>query len=199
MKKIVLASASSGRLAVLRQAGLDPVVLVSGVDEDAITAPSTPDLVKALARAKASVIAKAEADALVIGCDSLFEFEGRHQGKPSSRNEAIAWWHRRRGREGTLFTGHCLIDTSTGREAAAVSSAAIRFGHPTDAEIEAYVASGEPLYTAGAFTVDGLGGWFIESIEGHPSTVIGINLPTLRDLFAELDVPLTEIWPTGTR
>ncbi|MEO3861099.1 nucleoside triphosphate pyrophosphatase [Acrocarpospora sp. B8E8] len=195
MTEIVLASASPARLGVLRDAGLDPKVIVSGVDEDAIVAATPNDLCLALAQAKARVVADGlTGDILVIGCDSVLEFDGVAYGKPDSADEAVARWIAMRGRSGHLLTGHCVIHTTSGRTASAVGSTEIRFGTPTDAEIAAYVASGEPMKVAGAFTLDGLGGWFIDGIVGDHGNVLGISLPLLRRLFTDLGFPITPFW-----
>ncbi|MBB2913130.1 septum formation protein [Streptosporangium becharense] len=194
MTQIVLASASPARLALLRSAGLDPKVIVSGVDEDAVTADGPSELCLALARAKAAVVAGGLTDGLVIGCDSVLELDGQAYGKPSSPEEAVARWRRMRGREGRLLTGHCVIDVATGREAAEVGATTVRFGTPGDDEIAAYVATGEPLRVAGAFTLDGHGGWFVEGIDGDHGNVLGISLPLLRCLFAALDVFVPGLW-----
>ncbi|MFD0689335.1 Maf family protein [Actinomadura fibrosa] len=196
MRNIVLASASPARLQILRRAGLDPKVVVSGVDEDAITAASVPALVEELAAAKAAAVAGQLSGALVIGCDSLLELDGRPYAKPRSAEEAAGWWRDRRGRTGTLHTGHCVVDTATGAEARAVASTDVRFGSPGDAEIAAYIGTGEPLHVSGAFTLEGLGAWFVEGIDGDAGTVMGLSLPLLHRLLKQLDVPLTTIWPT---
>ncbi|MEV5407334.1 nucleoside triphosphate pyrophosphatase [Thermopolyspora sp. NPDC052614] len=194
MSEIVLASASPARLAVLRGAGLDPKVVVSGVDEDAISAASPAELCLALARAKAAAVAAGMSGGLVIGCDSVLELDGRAYGKPASPDEAVARWRLMRGRTGTLLTGHCVIDAATGREAARTAATAVRFGRPSDEEIAAYVATGEPLRVAGAFTLDGFGGWFVEGIDGDHGNVLGISLPLLRELFSVLGVQVTGLW-----
>ena len=192
--RVVLASASSARLAVLRAAGIDPEVIVSGVDEDAYSAPSTGDLTQVLATAKASAVASRLNDGLVIGCDSMLDLDGRAYGKPTSPADAEARWHQMSGKTGTLFTGHCLIDVASGKCEAAVAATTVRFGTPTDAEISAYVATGEPLNMAGAFTIEGLGGWFVDSIEGDHNNVIGISIPLLRLLFRDLGVTIPDLW-----
>jgi septum formation protein len=179
---------------VLRAAGLDPQVIVSGVDEDAFTAATTAGLTGLLATAKASAVASSLGDGLVIGCDSLLDLDGRACGKPASAAEAIALWHEMAGRSGTLCTGHCVIDVATGRQVAAVAETAVRFGTPTEEEISAYVATGEPLSMAGAFTIEGLGGWFVDSIDGDPGNVIGISLPLLRRLLHDLGVTIPALW-----
>lgn len=192
--RVVLASASPARLAVLRAAGIDPEVIVSGVDEDAFSAPGTGELTVILARAKASTVAADLSDGLVIGCDSMLDLDGRAYGKPASPEEAAARWHQMSGQAGTLYTGHCVIDAATGKEVTAVGETTVRFGRPTDAEIAAYVGTGEPLNMAGAFTIEGLGGWFVESIDGDHNNVIGISVPLLRHLFRELGVTIPELW-----
>jgi septum formation protein len=191
---IVLASASPARLAVLRAAGLDPEVVVSGVDETAFTAGTPAELACLLAQAKAAVVAASRADGLVIGCDSLLDLDGRPLGKPASPAEATARWREMSGRTGTLVTGHCVIDAASGQQAAAVAATAVRFGTPSEQEIDAYVASGEPLAVAGAFTLDGLGGWFVDGIDGDHGTVLGVSLPLLRRLLGELGVSVTSLW-----
>ena len=192
--RVVLASASPARLAVLRGAGLDPDVIVSGVDEDAFSAPSTGDLTQVLASAKASAVAGKLDTGLVVGCDSMLDLAGRAYGKPASPEEAIACWHEMSGRSGTLYTGHCVIDAATGRRAEAVAGTTVRFGTPTAAEITAYVGTGEPLTMAGAFTIEGLGGWFVDSIDGDHNNVIGISVPLLRGLFRDLGVTIPGLW-----
>ncbi|MGW0701423.1 Maf family protein [Streptomyces sp. NPDC002867] len=194
--RLVLASASPARLNLLKQAGLDPHVIVSGVDEDALTAPTPAELALVLAEAKAAAVAARPeaAGALLIGCDSVLELDGQALGKPADAEDATARWKAMRGRAGVLQTGHCLIDTATGRQTSATASTIVRFGEPTDDEIAAYVASGEPLHVAGAFTLDGLSAPFVESIEGDHGNVIGLSLPLLRRLLAELGFSITDLW-----
>jgi septum formation protein len=191
---VVLASGSAARLAVLRAAGLDPKVVVSGVDESAFSAGTPAELAGLLAEAKAAAVASGLAEGLVIGCDSLLDLDGRALGKPTSAGEAAARWRAMSGRTGTLVTGHCVVDAATGRRAAAVAGTQVRFGSPSEEEIAAYVASGEPLEVAGAFTLDGRGGWFVEGIEGDHGTVLGISLPVLRRLLAEIGYGVTGLW-----
>jgi septum formation protein len=183
---IVLASASPARLAVLRAAGLEPEVVLSGVDETAFSADTPARLAGQLARAKAAAVAadlpERLAGALVIGCDSLLDLDGRALGKPASVQEAVARWREMSGRSGTLVTGHCVIDAATGQQSAAVAATTVRFGTPSERQLAAYVASGEPLAVAGAFTLDGRGGWFVDGIDGDHGNVLGISLPLLRRL-----------------
>jgi septum formation protein len=194
MTRLVLGSASPARLNLLRQAGLAPEVVVSGVDESAVTAPDPTSLALELARLKAQAVAATVTDALVIGCDSLLDFEGEAYGKPADPAEATARWNRMAGRTGTLLTGHCVIDTATGKEVSDVAATVVRFGTPDPEELAAYVASGEPLNVAGAFTLDGRCAPFIDGIDGDPGTVIGLSLPLLRRLLGELGVRITDLW-----
>ncbi|PWI43822.1 nucleoside triphosphate pyrophosphatase [Streptomyces sp. ICBB 8177] len=194
-RTLVLASASPARLGLLRQAGLDPRVVVSGVDEEAISAPTPAELARVLAEAKATAVAAGSGDhALVVGCDSVLDLDGRALGKPKDAADAVERWRAMRGRTGVLRTGHCVIDTATGKRVGETASTTVRFGTPDDAEIEAYVASGEPLHVAGAFTLDGRSAPFIEGVDGDPGNVIGLSLPLLRRLLAELGVRITDLW-----
>jgi septum formation protein len=191
-----LASASPARLRLLRDAGFDPAVVVSGVDEDdlgGITEPAKVALVLAERKAQA-VAATTGPGALVIGCDSVLDLDGTTVGKPASPTEAIDRWQAMRGREAALLTGHCVVDTTTGTATSDVASTTVRFGTPTDGEIAAYVATGEPLDVAGAFTLQGKSAPFIDGVDGDPGNVIGLSLPLLRRLLAELDVPITSLW-----
>ncbi|MFG1698946.1 Maf family protein [Nonomuraea sp. NPDC049309] len=191
---IVLASASSARLALLRSAGLDPKVIVSGIDEDSYSAYSPAALSLVLAKAKAEAVASGLDEGLVIGCDSILELDGRPYGKPATREEAMERWRLLRGRTGRLVTGHCVIDVAAGRQAAEVGTTVVRFAQPSEEEIAAYVATDEPLNLAGAFSIEGRGGWFVDSIEGDHGNVLGISLPLLRELFAELGYSITSFW-----
>lgn len=195
-RRLVLASQSPARLGLLRQAGFAPEVIVSGFDEDKVTAPTPAELALALAEAKASVVAaRPEArGALVIGCDSVLELDGQALGKPADAEEATARWKAMRGRAGVLQTGHCVRDTAAGTYASATASTVVRFGEPSDEEIAAYVASGEPLHVAGAFTLDGRSAPFIDGIEGDHGNVIGLSLPLLRRLLGRLGVGVTQLW-----
>jgi septum formation protein len=193
-RRLVLASASPARLRLLRAAGLDPEVVVSGVDEGDAAASDPRALVQELAERKARAVVETAGDALVIGCDSLLDLEGVAQGKPSSRAEAVERWHRMRGRSGTLVTGHCVVDGATSACVGEVVATSVRFGCPSDAEVEAYVATGEPLGVAGAFTLDGRSAPFVDAVDGDPGNVIGLSLPVLRRLLAQLGVGITELW-----
>jgi septum formation protein len=200
--RLVLASASPARLASLRSAGIPATVVVSGVDESVVEASDPAVLCQVLARLKARAVAglsdQISADALVLGCDSVLGFDGEILGKPTDAADAIARWKRLRGASGILYTGHCLIDMATGRIAQDVSATTVCFAELTDREIAAYVATGEPLLVAGAFTIDGLGGPFVERIEGDAGTVIGLSLPLLRRLLRSLDVEITDLWAPGS-
>lgn len=206
--KLVLASTSPARLAVLRAAGIEPVVRPSSVDEDAVLEAvgrelSPEETVLTLARAKALAVANAEAwqdiDGIVLGGDSMFEIDGELCGKPGSAAAARERWQLQRGKTGTLWSGHWMVDRRAGHDGAvgvgAVKSARVTFVDDlSDAEMDAYIATGEPIWVAGAFTIDSLGGPFIERIEGDPSTVIGISLPVVRRLAAQLGVSWPEFW-----
>jgi septum formation protein len=198
---LILASASPARRTLLDAAGIDAEVIVSGVDEDAVDATTAEALSGVLARMKAHAVAErlrhsaaAPAQALVLGCDSVLAFDGRIFGKPADAEDALKRWQTMRGRSGVLYTGHCLVELPGGRVAERVASTVVHFADLTDAEIEAYVASGEPLWVAGAFTIDGLGGPFVERIEGDHTNVVGLSLPLLRRLLAELDLQITDFW-----
>ncbi len=195
--RLILASASPARRALLTGAGIDAEVIVSGVDESVVEAEDAYTLSLALARMKARTVAAelpADPGALVLGCDSVLAFEGEIFGKPADAQEAALRWMAMRGKSGVLHTGHHLTGLVSGRQAEAVGTTVVHFADVTDAEIEAYVASGEPLQVAGAFTLDGRGGAFVERIEGDPGNVIGLSLPLLRTLLAEMDVPITTLW-----
>jgi septum formation protein len=206
----VLASTSPARLALLRAGGIEPITISPGVDEEALTARSielglidtTAHMVQILAKAKAEAVLNhpSAAGAVIIGCDSSLDFDGESLGKPHEPEVAIARWKSMRGRAGTLFSGHWVIDNRKPVQGALppavgrVSSTIVHFADITDAEIEAYVATGEPLKVAGAFTIDGLGGAFLRSIEGDAHTVIGLSLPVLRELVINLGVEYPSLW-----
>jgi septum formation protein len=194
---LVLASASPARLATLRSAGLDPVVIVSGVDESQLDGLPPAELALQLAELKCAAVAARDdlpPEALVLGCDSVLELDGEALGKPADAEEATRRWQAMRGRSAVLQTGHCVRDRTTDRVAAATASTLVHFAEVTDEEIAAYVATGEPLHVAGAFTVDGLGGAFVRGIEGDHHNVVGVSLPLVRELVAELGHSWTELW-----
>ena len=206
MTRVVLGSASTGRLGVLRQAGLDPLVVVSGVDEDAVIASladAPPErVVSALAAAKADEVlthvpAAIAADCVVIGCDSMLFLDGRLCGKPGDVDSARKQWHAMSGRTAQLYSGHAVLvvrDGAVTHRLADTGVTAVHFGSPTEADLDAYLGSGEPLCVAGGFTIDGLGGWFVDGIDGDPSNVIGLSLPLLRRMLASAGVSIAELW-----
>ncbi|WP_207344417.1 nucleoside triphosphate pyrophosphatase [Arthrobacter sp. E3] len=197
---LILASASPARTKLLSDAGIAHSIRVSDVDEDAITAAAGPlkpaETALLLARAKAESVAASAPNALVVGCDSVFEFEGAPYGKPWEPNVARERWQLMRGKSGVLHTGHWLINASPGETMALgeVNSAVVSFEDVSDAEIDAYVATGEPLQVAGGFTIDGLAGAFISGVEGDPHTVVGLSISTLRRLLAKSGVSITDLW-----
>ncbi|MDQ6934526.1 MAG: Maf-like protein [Actinomycetota bacterium] len=198
--RLVLASGSPARLQTLQAAGLSPVVVVSGIDESLVKEMQPAELTLKLAQLKAVAVAANEPRSLVIGCDSVLELDGEVHGKPRNETEAAARWEQMRGRSGVLHTGHCVVDTH--REVWLARSAAtmVRFAQVSDEEIAAYVATGEPMTVAGAFTLDGYGGAFVSGVTGDPHNVVGISLPLLRLMFHELGFEWTELWrrsPSG--
>ena len=180
---------------MLRAAGFAPEVIVSEVPEDDVTGP-TPKVALELAERKATAVADrlAGEDALVLGCDSVLEVDGETRGKPASVEEARAWWASVAGRSAVLHSGHCVIDATSGARASAVASTTVRYGTPTDAEIDAYLATDEPLRVAGGFTIDGYAAPFVDGIDGDHGTVLGLSLPLLRRLLADLGTPIVELW-----
>ena len=197
---LVLASQSPARLALLRSAGIDPVVVVSAVDEDRIASDS-PDLapgelVVELARAKAEDVAGRASTSgdVVVGCDSMFVFDGTVWGKPSGPAEAVARISSMRNREGELMTGHHVVDLSSGERSSGLASTTVRFGPMTDREIDAYVATGEPLQVAGSFTLDGRSAPFVDGVVGDHTNVVGLSLPLLRSMLADLDRSIIDFW-----
>ena len=207
MTSLVLASASPARRRLLAAAGLEPSVVVSNVDEAAVTAAAlesygelvAEEVALVLARAKAEDVADQIDDAIIVGCDSVLDLDGEIHGKPSSPAEAISRWRQMRGRSGILHTGHWVVDTrdeangGTGATLGATASTTVHFAKLTDDEIEAYVETGEPLRVAGAFTLDGLGAPYVVGIEGDPSNVVGLSLPLLRELLMEVGLQWHEL------
>jgi len=169
--------------------------MVSGVDEDDVERTDPATLVETLAVRKAATVAKhVPASSVVIGCDSMLSFDGDIMGKPPTPEAARHYWQRMRGRGGVLVTGHCVIDVGSGREASGVASTTVHFGAPTDDELDAYIKTGEPMEVAGAFTLDGFAGPFVEGIEGDHGNVIGLSLPLLRRLLADIDIRIVDLW-----
>ena len=196
MRRLVLASASPARLRLLVGAGFAPEVIVSGVEEDGFEAPDLPALVTALAEAKADAVAAQPeaAGAVVVACDSLLDVDGEDHGKPADEAEARARLRRLRGRSAILRTGHCVIDTATGRRASGAAATEVVFARFTDDELEAYLKTGEPLHVAGAFTLDGRSGPFIDRIIGDHGNVIGLSLPLFRTLLADVGLTVVDLW-----
>jgi septum formation protein len=185
MLRFILASASPARLETLRSAGVEPEVIISDVDESTVSATSTSELVKTLATVKARVVAsRIDGDAVVLGCDSMLEFDGESYGKPGDAESAAQRWRKMRGKTGVLHTGHCLIRPGV-FEASRTVSTTVHFASISEDEIATYTATGEPSQVAGAFTLDGLGGWFVTRIDGDPHNVVGVSLPVLRDMLRE--------------
>ena len=193
--RLVLASSSPARRRLLGDAGFAPLIDVSGVDETIDPAAGTASAVCTLAERKASAVAGRHPGDLVLGCDSLLDLDGATLGKPASPQAAVALWRRMSGRQGTLHTGHCLIDTRSGERTVAGASTVVRFGTPGEREIADYVATGEPGQMAGAFSIDGFGAPFVEGIDGDWSTVVGLSLPLLRRMLAGAGVALADLWP----
>ncbi|BBX18011.1 septum formation inhibitor Maf [Mycolicibacterium duvalii] len=208
MTRVVLGSASAGRLRVLQQAGIDPLVVVSDVDEEAIIDAMDPDtppeaVVAKLANAKAvdvaaKLSADVTADCVVLGCDTMLYLDGQLRGKPGTADAALHQWRAMAGSTGHLLTGHALLRISSGvitHTGSETGSTTMHFAKPTVDELAAYVVSGEPVHVAGAFTLDGLGGWFIDRISGDPSNVIGISLPLVRSMLAAAELSVADLWP----
>lgn len=207
MTRFVLGSASQGRLRVLRQAGVDPTVIVSDVDEDGLMASLDPELppeavVAKLANAKALSVAAQlpedlAADCLVLGCDSMLYLDDTLRGKPGSAEDARRQWHAMAGSTGYLLTGHALLRLTGGvitHTEGDTGSTTVQFGEPSNEELTRYIDSGEPLNVAGAFSLDGLGGWFIDRIEGDPSNVIGLSLPLVRQIIGQTGLSISGFW-----
>ena len=169
---------------------------MSGIEEDAFEAADLPGLVTALAEAKAEAVAARPeaAGAVIVACDSLLDVDGEAHGKPAGEAEARARLQRLRGRSAILRTGHCVIDTAIGRRATGAAATEVFFGRFDDAELEAYLTSGEPLHVAGAFTLDGRSAPFIERIIGDHGNVIGLSLPLFRQLLAGVGLTVMDLW-----
>ena len=198
-RTLVLASGSPARLRLLQDAGFAPEVRVSGVNEDGVDPADTAGSAGRLAARKAEAVARPTGDALVVGCDSMLEFDGRPHGKAASLAEARSWLEDMRGRSGTLWTGHCVIDEATGGRAEEVVGTTVRFGMTSDEELDAYLTCPDVLSVAGAFTLDGRSAPFVDGINGDPGNVIGLSLPALRRLLDRLGVPVTSLWEMAPR
>jgi len=194
--RLILASASPSRLRLLRAAGIEPEVVVSGVDEDALTAglpEASPEQVAVhLAQAKARWVARENPGRLVLGADSVLDVDGRSLGKPVTADVAVRRWHELRGRSADLITGQCLIHP--GGEIVAAARTTVHFAEPDDEEIAAYVATGEPLQVAGGFTLDGYGSAFVAGVQGDPANVIGLGIPLLRDMVRQAGLRWMDLW-----
>jgi septum formation protein len=199
--RLYLASTSPARLTTLRAAGIEPIVIPSQVDEDAAVAAASPltptEMVQLLARLKAEAVLGSEIDGFVLGCDSAFELDGEVYGKPHTPSVARERWELQRGREGELHSGHWLIDHRGGTvngAVGAVSSTFVQFASVSHEEIDAYIATGEPLEVAGAFTIDSLGGAFISGIRGDAHSVVGVSVATVRELLLGFGVSWPTLW-----
>ncbi|HEX2143726.1 MAG TPA: nucleoside triphosphate pyrophosphatase [Glycomyces sp.] len=194
-RPFVLASQSPARRELLKAAGIEPQVIVSGVDESQVMGEDPSELAATLAELKANaVLDLVGPDSLVLGCDSVLHFGHEILGKPEGPEEATSRWKRMRGRSGTLYTGHCLIDVAADRQIVRTSGTEVHFAEVSDEEIAAYVATGEPLHVAGSFTLDGYGSAFIDRIDGDPGTVIGLSMPLLRNMLGEVEIALHQLW-----
>jgi septum formation protein len=196
--RLILASGSASRLRVLRDAGFDPVVVVSGVGEE-FGGLTPEEAVVAIAERKALAVAERCRDGLVIGCDSMLELDGEAIGTPASGGEVKDMWRRLSGRQATLNTGHCLIDTSTEQRRSRPVSSVVHFGSPSDTELAAYAATEEPFALAGAFSIEGLSGPFVKAVHGSPSNVLGLSLPDFREMLFEVGVEVIDLWRRDRR
>jgi len=196
--RFILASASPARLTTLRAAGLHPEVIVSNVDETRFSAPTPAELAPVLAEQKAEAVFASlgePRDCIILGCDSILDFEGKPVGKPGTREAAVRLLQRTRGRSGVLVTGHhVIVSRDTVQRVTRVGTTIVHVADLTDGEIEAYVATGEPEHVAGGFTIDGYGGAFISGVEGDPHNVIGVSLPLVRLMLADCAVDWTSLW-----
>jgi septum formation protein len=194
-RRLVLASASPARERTLREAGLAPEVIVSGAPEDDVTGP-TAEVAQTLAIRKARVVAErlTGEPALVIGCDTVLDVDGATRGKAPSLDVAREWWASVAGRSATLHSGLCVLDTEADRCASGVASTVVHYGTPSEREMDAYLATGEPLQVAGGFTIDGYAAPFVDRIDGDHSAVLGLSLPLLRRLLHDIDVEITDLW-----
>lgn len=190
----VLASASPARKKLLQLAGIEPIVCSSNFDESQIQSEDAIELVETLAKCKAETVVNQFSDALILGCDSVLEIAGNIYGKPESPQDAIARWQIMRGKVGILYTGHALLDLSQNQQMVSCGITKVHFADLSDREIEAYVASGEPLKCAGSFALEGKGGLFVKKIEGCHSNVIGLSLPLLSQMLGQLGYSVSDFW-----
>jgi septum formation protein len=192
--RLVLASASPVRRRVLCEAGFAPEVIVSGVDEDDVVGP-TAQVAEVLAERKARAVAdQLDGPAIVLGCDTVLDVDGETRGKARSLEVAREWWASVSGRSATLHSGLFVLDTGTGRSAGGVAATVVHYGQPTEREMDAYLATGEPLHVAGGFTIDGYAAPFVDRIDGDHAAVLGLSLPLLRRLLAEIGIEITDLW-----
>jgi septum formation protein len=191
---LVLASASPARRRLLQSAGIEPVVCPSDFDESQVSTSVASELVQTLALRKAETVANQFPDALILGCDSVLLVNGEIHGKPADAAQAIARWQKMRSQIGELYTGHALIDQQQDKTVVRCGITKVYFADASDRQIEAYVATGEPLKCAGCFALEGRGGLFVDKLEGCHTNVIGLSLPLLRQMFGELGYDVTDFW-----
>lgn len=192
--QFVLASASPARRRLLQNAGIQPLVSQSNFDESQIQLTNPSDLVQTLALRKAETVTPYFTEALIMGCDSVLAIDGDIHGKPADAAEAIARWQQMRGRIGDLYTGHALIDLTQNKSLVRCRVTRVYFANVSDRQIEAYVATGEPLSCAGCFALEGKGSAFVEKLEGCHTNVIGLSLPLLRQMLIDLGYDITNFW-----
>lgn len=196
--RIVLASASPSRRFILESAGVDPIIHPANIDEDALIASLNDapprEVILALCAAKAEAVAAQYPDDIVIGCDSMLLLNGTLQGKPHTIDATINRWKAQRGKTADLITGHCIVAPGDEQRVLDAASTSVTFGDVSDADIDAYARSGEPLECAGAFTLEALGGWFIDRINGDPSNVIGLSLPLVRRALYSFGIDVADVW-----
>lgn len=190
----VLASASPARKRLLEKAGIKPVICKSDFDESQVILDDPVDLVQTLAECKAKTVASQFSNALILGCDSILSVAGEIHGKPANPEEAIARWQKMRGSTGMLYTGHALIDLTQNKNITRCGMTRVHFAQVSEQTVRAYVATGEPLFCAGCFALEGQGGLFVEKIEGCHSNVIGLSLPLLRQMLTNLEYEVTDFW-----
>ena len=193
-RRLILASASPARERVLRDAGFAPEVMVSGAEEDDVTGP-THEVARTLAERKAHLVASGlDDDAVVVGCDTVLDVDGETRGKAPTLEVAREWWASVARRSATLHSGLCVVDTASGRSMSGVASTVVHYGSPTDREMDAYLATGEPLRVAGGFTIDGFAAPFVDGIDGDHGAVLGLSVPLLRRLLRDIDIEITDLW-----